>query len=107
MSILIRNNINIKGIVIEGKEYKLLHYADDTVLLLDGSKKSLKNALSLIDQFAKYSGLKPNYDKTLCVKIGSLSNCKQNILSEVNIKWSQEPFTVLGISYCIDLNSHA
>lgn len=104
MGILIRNNLNIKGIVIAGKEYKLLQYADDTVLLLDGSKKSLKNALSLIDQFAKYSGLKPNYDKTLCVKIGSLSNCKQNILPEVNIRWSQEPFTVLGITYCIDLN---
>lgn len=36
MSILIRNNINIKGIVIKGKEYKLLQYAYDTVLLLDG-----------------------------------------------------------------------
>ena len=37
-------------------------------IFLDGSEISLRNALNLIDQF---SGLKPNYDKTKCIWIGS------------------------------------
>lgn len=34
----IRNNLNIKCILIKRKEYKILQYAGDTVLLLDGLK---------------------------------------------------------------------
>ena len=41
MGIVIRNNTLIKGITTVGKEFKLFQYADDTVLLLDGSKNSL------------------------------------------------------------------
>ena len=53
MGIMIRNNTLIKGITTVDKEFKLLQYADDTILdlLLDGSKNSLKLAISLVDQF--------------------------------------------------------
>ena len=97
MGIMIRNNTLIKGITTVGKEFKLLQYADDTVLLLDGSKNSLKSALSLVDQFSKFSGLKPNYEKTQCIKIGSLRY--DSVLQDefVSLNWSQEPFTVLLI----------
>lgn len=45
--------------------------ADDTTIILDGSEKSLKT-LDLLDQFAKYSGLKPNIEKkTFCLWIGA------------------------------------
>ena len=69
---MIRKNKDIKGIQIMHNEYKLLQYADDTVILIDGSEHSLKSALSLIGQYAKFSGLKPNYQKTACIKIGPL-----------------------------------
>jgi hypothetical protein len=36
MGLMIRNNSLIKGITIKQKEYKLLQYADDTVLFLNG-----------------------------------------------------------------------
>ena len=42
MAIMIRQNMNIKGIRIFGNEYKILQYADDTALLLDGTENSLK-----------------------------------------------------------------
>lgn len=67
MGILIRNNNLIKGIVVNDNEFKLLQFADDTVLTLDGTQHSLKSALSLVDQFAKFSGLRPTIDKTACV----------------------------------------
>ena len=63
MAILIRKNQNIKGLCINDKEHKLFQYADDTGIFLDGSENSLKNALDLLDQFSKYSGLTPNFEK--------------------------------------------
>jgi hypothetical protein len=41
MGLMIRNNSLIKGITIKQKQYKLLQYADDAVLFLNGSKESL------------------------------------------------------------------
>ena len=74
MAILIRKNVDIKGININNKEYSLIQYADDTTIFLDGSQKSLKSTLDLLYQFSKYSGLKPNIDKTKAVWVGSKTN---------------------------------
>ena len=37
LGILIRNDKEIKGITIDGEEYKISQYADDTSLMCDGS----------------------------------------------------------------------
>ena len=105
MGIMIRENKDISGLNLFNKEYKLLQYADDTSLLLDGSEKSLNAALTLVYQFSKFSGLKPYYDKTFCIKIGSLK--QEEVVFEVayNIQWSQEPFQVLGITFTPDLSN--
>jgi hypothetical protein len=36
---------NIKGIEINGIEYKIYQYADDTRVFLDGTEKSLKTTM--------------------------------------------------------------
>ena len=53
LAILIKQNNDIKGIVINDKEHKLSQYADDTSLALDGTSKSLFAALDTIDFFFK------------------------------------------------------
>lgn len=105
MGAMLRKNKDIKGINIMNKEYKLLQYADDTAILLDGSEKSLKNTLSLIEQFSKFSGLKPNFQKTSCIRIGSLRNStsENNFCTEYELTWTQEPFSFLGIIFSVDL----
>lgn len=50
---LIRNNKDIKGIIIEGEEYKLSQYADDTTLFSDGSPQSLDGILRELDIFCR------------------------------------------------------
>ena len=99
LAILIRHNENIKGITIENKEYCLLQYADDTVIFLDGSEKSLKSALDLLFQFAKYSGLKPNIDKTKAIWIGSKIDCDDTLCAEYDLCWSKGTFSILGIHF--------
>ena len=68
LGILIRNNTDIKGIIINEKEHKLSQYADGT--LLDGTSKSLNEILNVLSDFASFSGLKINFGKTHAVWIG-------------------------------------
>ena len=106
MGILIRNNTLIKGITTVGKEFKLFQYADDTVLLLDGSKNSLYNQLSpSLINFQISLDLNHTMRKTQCIKIGSQRY--DSVLRDefVSLNWSQEPFTVLGIIYCVSLEN--
>ena len=49
-----RNCKEIKGIIIDGEEFKMSQFADDTTLLLDGSNKSINTALNMLENFAKF-----------------------------------------------------
>ena len=51
--------------------HKVSQFADDTSLILDGSEKSLNEALLELDWYAKFSGLNINFTKTQVVWIGS------------------------------------
>jgi hypothetical protein len=61
--ITIRQSKDIKGFCYKRKEIKLSQYADDTQILLDGSEKSVRNTVNLLNNFTKISGLKVNYNK--------------------------------------------
>jgi len=63
LSIMIKNNKLIKGITIENIEHNLTQFADDTTLILDGSKESLQSALNVLEVFGSFSGLKVNTEK--------------------------------------------
>jgi hypothetical protein len=58
----IESNANVTRI-----EHKLSQFADDTSLILDGSEKSLNEALLELDWYAKLSGLNINFTKTQVV----------------------------------------
>ena len=102
---MIRQNKNIKGIKINKEKVCLIQYADDTVLFLDGSEKSLKSALDLLFQFSKFSGLKPNIYKTKAVWIGSKIGSKDIICRDTGLQWTTEPFTILGVTYTANLKN--
>ena len=102
---LIRSDNNIKGLNIGQNSYKLLQYADDTALTLDGSELSLRTTLNLLDQFAKFSGLKPNINKTKVVWIGSKINSTDVLCSDRELNWSNESFTFLGVVFSTDVKS--
>ena len=96
---MVRKNKEIKGIFINGKEYKLSQYADDTQLILDGSEKSLKAALSLLKLYYTMSGLKINVDKTRALWIGSSCGSTETFCNEYALDWSQEPLKILGVTF--------
>ena len=96
---MIRNSKDVKGIVINNKEFKLSQYADDTQMFLDGSESSLKHALIILQKFYQMSGLKINLDKTKALWIGSMCNSTKTLCKEFNIDWEQKPLKILGVIF--------
>ena len=56
LSRLILHNKDISGIIIDGFEFKLTQFQDDTTLLLDGSQHSLQSALNTLEIYVTLSG---------------------------------------------------
>ena len=74
----IRKHNNIKGIFVDGQEIKISLYADDTTLILDGSRASFQNSLQILEFFRAISGLRLNYKKTEALWIGANAEAKKN-----------------------------
>ena len=64
LAILIGLDTEITGISIGKTQYRLVQFADDTSLILDGSLRSLQASLNVLEIFGTLSGLKINHDKT-------------------------------------------
>ena len=109
---MIRTNEDIKGVVINNKEYTLSQYADDTQIFLDGSEKSLRIALLILDKFYQLSGLKINIEKTKAVWVGALSHSENRLCANYKMDWTQGLFKILGENFSSevfdiwDLNHH-
>jgi hypothetical protein len=102
LAIKIKNNKQIKGIKIEKTEYLMSQYADDTLIILDGSENSLRALVSEIKEFYSMSGLKINESKTQLVWIGSKKYSEDNICPDLSFIWTND-FKLLGIHYDVDL----
>ena len=101
---MIRNNQHIQGIKIDNIVFKLSQYADDTQIFLDGSERSLRETLNVLNQFYSMSGLKINVEKTRAIWIGILSNSVTGLCRAFNLDWNQGPFRVLGVNFSSSVN---
>ena len=85
-------------------EHKLSQFADDTSIILDGSEKSLNEALHELDWYAKLSGLNINFTKTQVVWIGSKKYSNDTLGQHRNLSWGKTSFKLLGINFYVDLD---
>ena len=77
LSMLVKRNKHIKGIMINEKEFKISQFADDTTLTLDGSQVSLQAALNTLEIYSSYSGLRMNKEKTKVIWLGRKKYSKE------------------------------
>ena len=103
LTIMLRNNPNIQGIKIGDVEYLTSQFADDTTLILDGTEKSLQNALQTLKTYSEFSGLKINTSKTQVMWIGSKRHEKEILCRNWKLDWSQTTFKILGITFTHNL----
>ena len=87
-------------------EHKLSQFADDTSLILNGSEKSLIEALLELDWYAKLSGLNINFTRTQVVWIGSKKYSNDTLGQHRNLSWGKTyaSFKLLGINFDVDLD---
>ena len=96
----------ISGISINGRIFKIVQYADDTILTLNGSLSDLRHSLDIIKEFGVLSNLKINVQKTQAVWIGEKKKCKEELLPDCRLNWVFEDyFKYLGIYFAVDLNT--
>ena len=84
--------------------HKVSQFADDTSLILDGSEKTLNEALLELDWYAKLSGLNINFTKTQIVWIGSKAYSNDTLGQHINLSWGKTSFKLLGINFDVDLD---
>jgi len=98
----IRENKGIKGIIVCGNEINISQYADDTTVILDGSKKSLKSALFDLEIFSGISGLRLNNKKTEILWIRACAERQDKSCPEKDLKWVTDKLKALGVWFPSD-----
>ena len=68
-------------------EIKVSQYADDTTLILDGSKESLICAPRVLENFSLVSGLRLNNRKTEALWIGTYKDRDDKLCPGKKLKW--------------------
>ena len=76
--------VDTRGLLVKDTEIRLNQYADDTSLILDGSEKSVSEALKLkiLESIEKVSGLRLNSKKTEALWIGSFAGKSEKLRPE-------------------------
>ena len=100
----IRNIKDIKGIFVQQNKIKICQYADDTTLILDGSKKkSLTLSLQVLERFRTVSGPKLNNKKKLKYSglEQTLEEMKYSALKK-KMKWVKDKVKALGVWFTTD-----
>ena len=102
LSLMIKSNKDIKGININGMEYNLTQFADDTTIFRR-LKKITGNNNGDLSLFAHLSGLKINTSKTKAVWIGAKIFSGETFNHRYKFDWEQNNFTILGIIFSCNL----
>ena len=93
MACMIRENKDIKGLIIANNEHKLKQFADDCICTVQ-TPESVVILTGSIRRFSNISGLKLNITKSLLVYLGPWRHKKEKIL---DIEICYGSFNMLGI----------
>lgn len=83
------------------QEFPILQYADDTLVFMNGNAREFFFLKALLNSFAKFTGLKVNYSKSMMVPI-NISPDRFDILANTfGCTKGSLPFTYLGLPLSI------
>ena len=90
---------HIRGItphLVGGSGISLLQYADDTIIMVEGSETDISNLKFLLLCFQQMSGLKINFDKSDVMVMGYSPEECLSIANRLNCRLGSFPTTYLG-----------
>ncbi|KAM0922736.1 hypothetical protein ACQ4PT_005968 [Festuca glaucescens] len=85
------------GHLIPGGGITHLQYADDTLIMVEGSELDIQNLKFLLLCFEEMSGLRINFDKSEVVVLGYPPKEQQRIADNLNCRLASFPITYLGM----------
>ena len=95
----ILKNQDIKGIKINGKEFKTSLFADDAAFIMDGSRRSFDSLVYVMDNFSNISGLKLNAKKCQILRIGTTKQTNIEFMKHRKFSWNTEEASCLGMIF--------
>jgi hypothetical protein len=100
LSAALKNDPQVSGVAINGSEYLLSQYADDSALILGDDQNCLEQALNIFDCFSVCAGLRVNPDKTEAIWVGSRLGSDKKLLPKKHLVWNTSgKFKLLGIHF--------
>ena len=96
LALLLKSNQDVKGFPVKEMLKLLCQYADDADIYLLRSQKSLDTVFLILERFKRLSGFTLNYDKTTILRIGSIRQSNQMLMTQKIVSWTNEPINVLG-----------
>ena len=104
LAMSIRQNENIKGIIIGEKEIKIKQFADDSQMMSVYDKDSINATIKNVLDFGSVSGSTINYDKSADIlRIGSVRNTDVELSLDYRVAWTNGPIEILGIDILASL----
>ncbi len=102
LAISIRENNNIRGIIVEGTEIKISQLADDTRCFVR-DLSSVAEILSIFKDFQQCAGLSVNVGKTKARYFGSLKGVQE---FPCDLDWSETKVSLLEVILSVNKKEH-
>ena len=105
LALKLRTDERVEGFKLDEELSHLLElYADDCTVFLEPSETNLANALSILSDFYKLSGLKISVNKTKAIWFGKNCTTMPNLCPNLNLDWVDN-FQLLGVHFDNELKN--
>lgn len=101
----IRANLDISGVKIHNREFKVSLYADDVLLTLTNPVISLPNLHKVLDEYSIVSGYKINTSKTEALSMNCPPEMLNALTSTYPYSWRNTSLKYLGINLTTSYHS--
>ena len=97
LSLYLKQKSEIQGVVVNGVNYLISQFADDTSLAILNEPINIERCFEALNKFAVISGLKINVNKTEVLQLG----CSRKLnCGKLKLNWVEHSTRILGIHIC-------
>ena len=99
---ILEGNTEINGLKISGIDILISLFADDTDLFLKPTTRCVRAVIDELMSFGRYSGCKPNINKTKCIPLGATRrdvDFLRELTDNHGENFTDNTFTALGITF--------
>ena len=98
LAIKLRSDNTVQAMKLGNLSHLMEIYADDLTMFLEPFDDNLRNAIEVLNDFFRLSGLKVSVSKTKAVWFGSEHDSNRKLCHDLQLKWVKS-FTLLGINF--------